>query len=130
MSFPTGPHEAGFEPIVLPVSATLPVSAKRQCSPTCLVVAPTCRYGRALYRPVAVWLGGEIVGDEEDLVGSGGWCMCPLPIGEPVLRVELRMLLIQFRPKAFDWMAPEELALALQHPLRSVREAALLSLGR
>ena len=129
-SLPVGTDEVGFEPIVLPVSASLTVGATWQSSVTCRVVAPTCRYGRALYRPVAVWPGGELSGEEEDLVGSSGWCMCPLPIGEQVLRVELRMVLLCFRFGAFDRMAPEELALALNHPLRSVREAALLSLGR
>jgi hypothetical protein len=70
------------------------------------------------------------VADEEDLVASGGWCMCPLPIREAVLRVELRMLLLNCRPGAFAALALDDLALALQHPLANVREAAFMAIGR
>ena len=124
MTFPTGPDEVGFEPVVLPVSAT------RQKGPTCMVVAPACRYGIALYRPVVVWPGGELEGDEEDLLRSEDWCMCPLPIGEPVLRVELRMFWLDFRAGAFDNVTPDELSMALQNTLVHVREVAFLAIAR
>ena len=124
MTLPTGPAAVGFEPVVLPVSVI------RQAGSACLVVAPACRYGVALYRPAAVWTGGVLEADEEDVLESESWCMCPLPSRERVLRVELRLLWLFLWPGAFESLAPDELARALQHPLAHVREAAFMVLGR
>lgn len=77
-----------------------------------------------------MWAGGALEADEEDVVDSGNWCMCPLPIREPVLHVELRLIWLFLRPGAFDGITPKDLSLALQHPLMHVRQAAFLSIGR
>lgn len=124
MTFPTGPADVGFEPVVLPVSVTPHYGS------ACLVVAPTCRCGIALYRPVAVWAAGELAGDEEDLAESGKWCMCLLPTGQPVLRVELRMFCFYAGSATFIDLPSDELARVLHHPLASIREAAFMALGR
>jgi hypothetical protein len=124
VTFPTGPGTVGIEPVILPVSA------EREANLTCLVWAPRCRYGVAYYRPVAVWPGGSLEADWEDFVRSADYSRFSIPADRPLVRIELRMLWVDLRHGAFDHIRPTELTVALAHPLRHVREAALLAVGR
>ena len=127
---PTGPDSVGLQPSVLPSAITMDAEDERRC--VCWITAPTCRYGRAVYRgELRFALGSstlEVV--SEEAVAGGSTVACKLDIVYPLDRVDLVLVSVSIAPAALSKVTRDELVDALQHPLRDVREAVLLALGQ
>jgi hypothetical protein len=126
---PTGPDVVGLEPIVLP--AELVEGVYDPGSPSFQIVAPRCRYGGAWYAPVFTFGSTElqVAGDIEDWVEGGDAIEMYVPSGHDPDRVELHLVDVTLAPGALRGLTPDELADALLHPLKHVRERAMLDAG-
>ena len=127
MTIPTGPAIVGLELVVLP--CRVEVGVLDPGLPSLEIWAPRCRYGYATY-DVACQLAGESMLTSCYLKIVGGTSRAVRARRRrkrwPV-RYVLRLLSLAVAPGALDYLGQAEMVEALAHPLRSVREAAILS---
>jgi hypothetical protein len=103
---------------------------------TVFVLAPTCRYGVAAYG-VYFYHKGELSRcrlrfnwrEASRTVGSGASLRVRIPDGWEDAEIRLRLQAIVMYSDAFLDATPEEFTVALTHPLREVREQALLDMA-
>ena len=129
---PTGTAVVGLETVVLPSY----VRVTPEASLTVEVVAPTCRYGAAIYTVYFVRLdrgatSSRFVNWREfpGTIHSGGSLRTRIPVGWERADIRLRLLEVALHPGAFLDLTPEELTDALAHPFQEVREQALMAVG-